>query len=149
MIKKIIAGIIILLIAIQFIPVDKTNPLADPENDFIFINNPPSDIGNILKNACYDCHSNHTRYPWYSEIAPASWLIKEHVNNGRNHLNLSVWNDYKERKKDHKIAECIDMIKSGEMPMKGYVMFHSEAEISHEQKMQLINWFNELRDSLR
>ncbi|MCW8848753.1 MAG: heme-binding domain-containing protein [Melioribacteraceae bacterium] len=148
MFKKIIIVVVLILVAIQFITIDQTNPPADMSKDFISITNPPSDLASVIKSSCYDCHSHHTKYPWYSDVAPASWLIKEHINNGRNHLNFSVWTDYKEKKKDHKLEECIDMIKSGEMPMEGYVMFHAEAEINHEQKMQLISWFTELRDSL-
>ena len=146
--KKVIILLIVILIGIQFITIDKTNPSADMTKDFIDITNPPSELGNVIKSACYDCHSNHTRYPWYSDVAPFSWLIKEHVNNGRRHMNFSIWPDYKEAKKANKIDECIEMIKSDEMPLKGYVMLHEEAEITHEQKMQLISWFNELRDSL-
>jgi hypothetical protein len=146
--KKVLIIIVVLLVAIQFITIDKTNPPVDISNDFLTLTNPPNELGNIIKSACYDCHSHNTKYPWYTNVAPVSWLIKEHINNGRNHLNFSLWTDYKEKKKDHKLEECIDMIKSGEMPMEGYVLFHQEAEINHEQKMQLIAWLTELRDSL-
>ena len=146
--KKILIIFIVLLAAIQFITIDKTNPPADMNKDFLATTNPPSDIDVILKSACYDCHSNHTEYPWYTNVAPVSWIIKQHINDGRNHLNFSDWNDYTDKKKDHKLEECLDMIKSGEMPMQGYVMFHEEAEFNHEQKMAIISWFSELRDSL-
>lgn len=146
--KKVLILVIVILIGIQFITIDKTNPPAEMEKDFISITNPPVDMGIMIKESCYDCHSHHTKYPWYADIAPVSWLLKEHVNNGRNHLNFSVWADYKESKKDHKLSECIEMVKTGEMPMKGYVMLHEEAEISHEQKMFMISWLTELRDSL-
>lgn len=148
MMKKIIILIVLALIGIQFITIDKTNPPINSNKDFITLTDPPKDMETIIQAACYDCHSHKTEYPWYSDVAPFSWIIKEHVNNGRNHLNFSVWSDYKEKKKDHKLEECIDMIKSGEMPMKGYVFFHDEAEISQDQKMALLNWLGELRDSL-
>ena len=146
--KKLLIIVIVLLVAIQFITIDKTNPPIDMSKDFISVINSPSDLGTVIKSSCYDCHSHHTKYPWYSNVAPISWLIKDHINNGRNHLNFSTWADYSEKKKDHKLEECIEMIKSGEMPMNGYVMLHDEAEITHEQKMKLISWFSELRDSL-
>ncbi len=145
---KILIAVVILLVAIQFITIDKTNPPAEPGKDFVTLTNPPSELGTIIENSCYDCHSNHTKYPWYSNVAPASWLLKSHIDDGRKHLNFSTWGDYNSKKKDHKLEECIEMIKSEEMPMKGYVLLHSEAEITHEQKMFLINWFTELRDSL-
>ena len=147
--KKILLVIVLVLIGIQFITIDKTNPPVDMTKDFIAITNPPTDLGIVIKSACYDCHSNNTKYPWYSDVAPVSWLIKEHIDNGRNHLNFSIWPDYKENKKAGKIDECLDMIRSGEMPMKGYVMLHEEAEITHEKKMQLISWLTELQDSLK
>lgn len=146
--KKVLILIVVILVGIQFITIDKTNPPIDEKKDFINLINPPNNLGTTIKNACYDCHSYNTKYPWYADVAPISWLIKEHVNNGRNHLNFSIWPDYKERKKGTKIEECIDMIKSGEMPMKGYIIFHPEAEITQERKMELLKWFGELSDSL-
>ena len=146
--KKVLIIVIVFLVAIQFITIDKTNPPLEMSKDFISTTNPPSDLGTVIKSSCYDCHSHHTKYPWYSNVAPVSWLIKDHINNGRNHLNFSTWADYSEKKKDHKLEECIEMVKSGEMPMNGYVMLHDEAEITHENKMKLISWFTELRDSL-
>ena len=143
--KKVIILLIVILIGIQFITIDKTNPPTDMEKDFITIANPPADMGIMIKESCYDCHSHHTKYPWYSNIAPVSWLLKEHVNNGRNHLNFSVWSDYKESKKDHKIDECIEMIESGEMPMKGYVLLHEEANLTDVQKQAMIDWFRSVK----
>jgi len=146
--KKALIAFIIIAAAIQFFTIDKTNPPSDINKDFINITNPPSEIGKMIKSSCYDCHSHNTKYPWYSSIAPVSWLIKEHVNNGRKHLNFSLWSDYRESKKNTKLDECLEMVKSGEMPMKGYVIFHEESEISHESKMEVISWFLALKDSL-
>ena len=143
--KKVIVIIIAILVVIQFFRIDKTNPPADMEKDFISITNPPTDMGIMLKESCYDCHSHHTKYPWYSNVAPVSWLLKEHVNDGRNHLNFSVWSDLKESKKDHKLDECIEMIETGEMPMKGYVLLHEEADLTNEQKQAIMNWFRSLK----
>lgn len=146
--KKVLFGLVVIIIAIQFITIDQTNPPADMKNDFLEITSPPGDLGNIIKASCYDCHSNHTKYPWYADVAPVSWLLKQHIDDGRRNLNFSTWSEFDKSKKDHKLEECIDMIKSGEMPMEGYVMLHAEAEINHEQKMFLISWLTELRDSL-
>jgi hypothetical protein len=140
--KKIILIAIAVFITIQFIPSGKKNPPIDQSKEFVNILNPPEHIRQILENSCYDCHSHETEYPWYSYVAPASWIIKEHVNNGRRHLNFSVWSDYKESKKDVKLEECIEMIRTGEMPMQGYVLFHQNAEIDPSQKEELIEWFS-------
>ncbi|MBK7106098.1 MAG: heme-binding domain-containing protein [Ignavibacteriae bacterium] len=140
--KKILLIIVAVFAVIQFIRIDKTNPEAKQENDFINFSNPPTEISTVIKNACYDCHSHQTKYPWYSDIAPVSWLLKNHIDDGRRHLNFSIWNEYDNEKQLHKLDECIEMIKSGEMPMQGYVMMHSEAKLSDEQKNALIEWFN-------
>lgn len=143
--KKAIIVIIAILVIIQFFRIDKSNPPANMEKDFITITNPPTDMGIMLKESCYDCHSHHTNYPWYSNIALVSWLLKEHVNNGRNHLNFSVWTDYKGSKKNHKLDECIEMIETGEMPMKGYVLLHEEADLTDAQKKAMIDWFRSVK----
>lgn len=147
--KKIIIIILILIAAIQFITIDKENPTADFNKDFIQITNPPEEFALIIKSSCYDCHSYHTEYPWYSNVAPVSWLLKNHVEDGRKHLNFSIWTDYKEAKKNHKIEECIEVIESEEMPMKGYVLLHDEADLSPEQRKGLKNWFLAVLDSLK
>jgi hypothetical protein len=143
--KKALIIIIAIIVIIQFFRIDKTNPPTDIEKDFITITNPPTGMVIMLKESCYDCHSHHTKYPWYSNVAPVSWLLKEHINDGRNHLNFSVWSDYNESKKDHKLDECIEMIETGEMPMKGYVLLHGEADLTDEQKLAMIDWFRFLR----
>lgn len=144
--KKILVIIVLILIGIQFITIDKTNPTADMSKDFIKLTNPPQKIGELIKSSCYDCHSFHTKYPWYSDIAPMSWLIKEHINDGRRHLNFSIWTEYKEKKKDTKLGECIDMVRTGEMPMKGYLMLHDEAELSEEQRQKFVMWLRSIRN---
>lgn len=146
--KKVILIVIGIFVVIQFFTIDKTNPTSDPQQDFIAITNPPVEIGSMIKSSCYDCHSYHTKYPWYSNVAPVSWLLKSHVNDGRNHLNFSIWPEYKEAKKEHKVNECIEVINSGEMPMKGYVMLHSEAGLSDAQRNQLVGWLESIKDSL-
>jgi Haem-binding domain len=146
--KKVLIVIVIILIGIQYFTIDKTNPPADMKKDFITLTNPSGKIGNMIKSSCYDCHSHHTKYPWYSNVAPVSWLLKSHIDDARKHVNFSTWGDYNSKKQDHNLEECIEYVKNGEMPMKGYVMLHEEAEITHEQKMLLISWFTELRDSL-
>lgn len=84
-------------------------------------------------NSCYDCHSNETNYPWYSYLAPASFIVTDHVKNGRKHLNFSDWENYTEEKKEKKLHEIWEEVEEVEMPISGYVLLHSEAELSGEQ----------------
>ncbi|MDB5274244.1 MAG: hypothetical protein JWO58_2611 [Chitinophagaceae bacterium] len=143
MTKKIILGIVLLLIAIQFIRIDKVNPSVDKSKDFITLTNPSEEVRAILVTSCYDCHSHETHYPWYSNVAPMSWLMKDHVNDGRKHLNFSIWGDYTEKKQKHKLEECVDEVKAGEMPLKGYTLLHEHTALNADQQEKITSWIAE------
>jgi hypothetical protein len=145
--KKIAIGIVVFLLLIQFFRIDKTNPPVKEELDFIKITNPPVKIGTVLKTSCYDCHSHASTYPWYTNVAPFSWWIKHHINEGREKLNFSEWGNYTSKKTDHKLEECIEQIQEGEMPMSSYLLVHKEAALNGEQKQLLMDWFLSLRKS--
>lgn len=97
--KRILLGLVGLLLVIQFFRIDKTNPPVNQAKDFIKLSSPPAKVAQLLKDACYDCHSHETKYPWYTNIAPVSWWIKNHIDHGREHLNFSVWADYEAKKR--------------------------------------------------
>lgn len=130
---------------IQLFRIDKTNKVSAPEIDFMVMTHADAEMAGILKTSCYDCHSNEIKYPWYTNIAPVSWWIKHHINEGSGHLNFSEWGNYASRKADHKLEECVEMVESGEMPMSSYTLLHGEAKLSKEQQTRLIDWFNSLR----
>lgn len=146
--KKIIIVVIALFVIIQFFTIDKTNPAIDEQKDFINITKPPTEVASMIKNACYDCHSNETKYPWYSNVAPVSWVLKNHITEGRRHVNFSLWADYENKKQSKKLDHIIEMINEGEMPMKPYALMHSEADLSDAQKKELVDWFTTEMDSL-
>ena len=143
MIKKISIGLIAVLVIIQFFRIDKTNPVIIQENDFITITNPPENVSVILKTSCYDCHSNETKYPWYTNISPLSWWIKDHINEGREELNFSEWGTFKEKRKNHKLEECIELIDEDEMPLSSYLITHGDAKLTADDKGFLLEWFKE------
>ncbi len=143
--KNIGIGLVVLLLVSQLFRIDKTNKASAPEKDFLVISQADSEITSLLKNSCYDCHSNQVTYPWYTNIAPVSWWIKHHINEGSHHLNFSEWGDYSGRKADHKLKECVEMVEEGEMPMTSYTLIHGTAKLSKEQQSRLIEWFNSLR----
>lgn len=128
----------------QFFQIDKNNPEYDAKNDFIVIMDPPKSIANSLKNACYDCHSNETQYPWYSNIAPVSWWAKNHIDHGREHLNFSDWGNYSEDKAKHKIQECYEEVEATRMPILPYIIMHSKARLSDSERNELVDWFKSL-----
>jgi len=146
--KRISVFLLIGFIVIQFFRIDKSVPEYSKSNDFVAIENPDKNISSILTNACYDCHSYETNYPWYAEVAPFSWWIGEHVEEGRKHFNFSLWGDYDAGKKDHKLEECISEIEKNKMPDANYVRMHSAAKISDEDKNNLLAYFQKLRSEL-
>lgn len=144
--KKILIGFGVLLVVIQFVRIDKTNPPVDVELDFIHVTNAPEGVAEILKSTCYDCHSNETKYPWYSNVAPVSWWLKDHVNEGRDELNFSSWDTYENKRKKHKMDEAIEMVEEGEMPLASYTITHGEAKLTEEQKQKIMDWFKYVKD---
>ena len=147
--KKCIFQIVFgVLIIIQFFRIDKTIKPINTKTDYISVAQTNPEISTILKNACYDCHSNQPTYPWYTNIAPVSWWIKNHINEGSRHLNFSEWETYTSKRKDHKLEECIEMIEEGEMPMNSYTWMHGEAKLTNAQRTLLIDWFKAERNKL-
>lgn len=144
-IKKISIALVFIILLIQSIRIDKTTEPLNPTTDFITLTSANSELAGLLKTACYDCHSNQPSYPWYTNIAPVSWWIKHHINEGSEHLNFSIWGTYKEKRKNHKLDECIEMIEEGEMPMSSYTLMHAESKLSDAQKMKLIEFFKSLK----
>ncbi len=143
--KRVALAILFLLIIFQFFRIDKTVKPVDISTDVISLTNADAEVASILKVSCYDCHSNQPTYPWYTNIAPVSWWIKHHINEGSHHLNFSEWGNYSQKKKDHKLEECIEMVEGGEMPMSSYTLMHKDATLSAEQKKKLLNWFTSIK----
>ena len=149
MAKKIVLALLAVFIILQFFRIDKENPAADPAKDFMTITNPPAEVASILKSSCYDCHSNQTKYPWYTNVQPVAWWVKDHIDHGRDELNFSEWGDYSYRRADHKLEEGVEMVEDEEMPLPSYTWAHSEARLSTEQRELLNGWFTELRESMK
>lgn len=131
--KKILIALVIILVGIQFIPVERTNPPVTQEI------NAPEQVKSILKKACYDCHSNETNWAWYTKIAPSSFLASKDVKDGREHLNFSEWD--KVGNKVAKVKEEIwEEVRDEKMPPWQYRIMHSEAKLTDEEKNILRNW---------
>ena len=143
--KKIVLGIVVLFVGIQFFGKSPGNPEYDKSNDMIEQLQPNQEVQSILTNACYDCHSNETKYPFYSKIVPVSLWMKGHIEDGRKHLNFSDWGNYELERQQHKLEECVEMMESGEMPLLSYTLGHPEAKLSTEQRELLMEYFNGLK----
>lgn len=138
--RKIFLFVLIVLVAAlglaQLIPVERTNPPVSQDVPA------PAEVKTILRKACYDCHSNETVWPWYSHVAPASWLVANDVEEGREHLNFSVWDTYKAKRQAKKLEELAEEVGEGEMPLWFYVPFHPDAKLSAQEKQTLVSWGN-------
>ncbi len=142
--------ILVILIVIQFFPIDKSVPESSMSTDFITATNPPAEVANLVKSACYDCHSYQTKYPWYSNVAPASWWLADHIDDGRDELNFSTWTDYSPKKAAHKIKEAIELVgDEQEMPLPPYTWIHSEARLTDKQRKTLTDWFQTIREDIQ
>lgn len=130
--KAISAAVVVTAIAIQFIPYGKeyTNPpvMSEPQWD-------SARTKELFTKACADCHSNETKYPWYSKIAPVSWLVMHDIEEGREKLNISMLG----LQKKNKVKDAADEVKEGEMPILPYLIAHPEARLSDAEKKELID----------
>jgi len=126
----------------------RTNPPLPPGGDISATNPPPPQIAALLHAACYDCHSDETKWPWYSRIAPVSWLVAGDVNEGRGHLNLSDWPKDSERaaKKLERMSEELDY---KDMPPAKYSLIHADARLTDGQRKELIQWADETAAKLK
>jgi hypothetical protein len=140
LLKKIALFSLVVLLAIQFIRPEKNQSESAYATVFMEETNPPEEVKTILKSTCFDCHSDHTKYPWYNNIAPVSFWIADHVKHGKGHLNFSQWETYDDKKKDHKLEEVVETMESQEMPLKEYTWTHSEARLSEAERKAVIQW---------
>lgn len=136
--KRIAAGLLLAVGALQFVPVDSINP---PEHGQL----PASaEVQAVLRRSCYDCHSNETRWPWYAKIFPASLLIARDVKKGRGEVNFSMWEKYDERRKMRKLREIAKEVEKGSMPPAYYLPLHLEARLSAAERDLIMRWAKQL-----
>lgn len=145
-----ISGIVLLvvLVGMQFITIDKNNPPVDKSLDFFSTESFSPEGMELVKNACFDCHSNESKYPWYSNIAPVSFFVENHIIEGREELNFSEYQSYSAKKKNHKLEEVSEALREGWMPLDEYVWMHSDAKLTAEQREMLSKEFDAIRAKL-
>ncbi|TCP28546.1 heme-binding protein [Tenacibaculum skagerrakense] len=129
-----------LLLIIQFIPTEKNNGELSSLDAFVTETKPSQEVQKILKNACYDCHSDKTNYPWYHSVAPINFWMNHHVEDGKKHLNFSKWAAYSLKRKEHKMEEFWEEVEEKHMPLNSYTWTHSEAKLTDEQITEVVNW---------
>ncbi len=136
------------LIVIQFIRPARNKNSMVLANDISKMVSIPDSVQVILKNACYDCHSNNTEYPWYVNVQPMGWLMAKHIRQGKAELNFSEFGNYTSRRQLSKLAGIANSIKDDIMPLSSYKWMHKNARLTNAQKTIIINWVQNSKDSL-
>ena len=139
-IKIIVIVLAVLFVVAQFIRPDLSQPSIAPEHELEAATVVPRDVSAILDRSCNDCHSNRTDFPWYSKITPVSWWLKNHVDQGREHLNFSVWNTYDNDRKIRRLEEACEQVESREMPLPSYTWAHWNAPLTSEEINTICAW---------
>ena len=153
--KKIIKPIALVLLAaliiIQFFRPEKNVRSSETvaTNDISKLYPVPQEVAAILQTSCYDCHSNNTRYPWYSNFQPVAWRLADHVKEGKKELNFSEFASYRIGKQYRKLEEVNSEVEEGEMPLESYTFIHGDAKLNPAQKEKLMSWASEIRDSIK
>jgi hypothetical protein len=148
MIRKILLGLIILVVVMQLFRPERNSSLSSSRNSLERNYVTSQRVSGILRTSCYDCHSNNTVYPWYSNFQPFAWWQQKHVNDGKKELNFDVFNTYTAKKKKHKLDEVIDVVQDDEMPLGSYSLIHRSAALSNANKDELITWARQLQGAI-
>ena len=130
-----------LLIGIQFIQPARNHGETNSAYSLGRLYEVPDTINWLLQQACFDCHSNTTRYPWYSNVQPIGWILANHIRKGKTDLNFDEFGTYSGRKQKNKLKAIVNQVRDDEMPLRSYTWMHKDARLSEEEKQLLINWF--------
>ncbi len=136
---KILLALLVVFAAAQLVPIERTNPPVELEVTA------PVEVLEVLRRACYDCHSNESRWPWYAYVAPTSWLVVYDVEEARDHMNFSTWNEYDEDERiDHR-EDAWEAVEEEEMPLWFYLPLHPEARLDEHDRQILRDWAEDAR----
>lgn len=124
----------LVLALLQLVPVERTNPPVESEVPA------PPEVRDLLKRACYDCHSHETRWPWYAHVAPVSFLVAHDVHEARERMNFSTWNVYDAEERKENLKDVREEVEEGEMPLWFYVPLHPQARLSDAEREELLSW---------
>ena len=116
--------------------------------NFTKVYNVPKNVEAIVRTSCYDCHSNNTNYPWYSNVQPVGFFMEHHIKEAKEDLNFSEWGNYSKRKQENKLDRIVKQIKSDEMPLASYTLIHKNARLTTVQKKEIMDWLSKIKDSI-
>jgi hypothetical protein len=147
--RKIVAWTALsVFLAIQFIRPRRNNDEKAPGLSFIQLYEVPDSVNVILEETCFDCHSNHTRYPWYTNIQPFGWIMAKHIRRGKAELNFNDFKMYPFRRQISKLKAIASQVEDNKMPLKSYKLLHKRARIPDIQKKMIVNWMRNKADSI-
>jgi hypothetical protein len=149
MAKRILLGLVAVLIVMQFFrPTLNVASQPPTKDDFVVRYAPPPEIQQILAVACYDCHSNTTRYPWYAQAQPVGWWLGSHINDGKFALNFSEFGSYAPKRQARKLNQISDQLTEHTMPLRSYTWIHRDARLSDAQIRTVTDWMDALHDKI-
>lgn len=149
MFKKIAWVLLASFVVIQFIHPKKNKAEGKQPNFIGHVYSIPADVQTIMAKACFDCHSNNTRYPWYAKLQPVHWWLNKHINEGKKGVNYDEYTHRPLRYQYHKMEETIEMVKEGEMPLKSYTWTHKDAKLTDEEKAKITGWAQSVMDTMK
>jgi hypothetical protein len=138
--KRIGLGLIAVLVVLQFFRPERNREPMDPDRDLISTASPPDQVADLIRNACYDCHSNQTNYPWYSKVSPVSWYLHQHIRKGREQVNFSEYGSLGKADKIRLLDEFYEVLERGDMPLRSYTLIHREGRLSTDEIKALSTW---------
>jgi hypothetical protein len=147
-VKNVLITVGAILLLLQLFQPKRNTDLHDSENELSAIYDMPGDVKAILQTSCYDCHSNSTRYPWYSYVQPFGWWLSHHIREGKAELNFSEFGKYAPRRQQSKLKAMVESVKSDDMPLPTYTVLHPNAKLTALEKKLVTTWIDSTRDSL-
>ncbi|WP_026753505.1 heme-binding domain-containing protein [Sediminibacter sp. Hel_I_10] len=144
-VKKVLLMLLAVFVIMQFFGPERNEGDLATLDAFVAETNPSNEVKTILETTCFDCHSNVTRYPWYDKITPVNYWLANHIEEGKEHFNVSDWDNYSIKKKDHKLDELIEEVEDKEMPLESYTYTHTEANLSDAQIKAVVDWAKTVR----
>ena len=140
--KRVLLALAVIFVLMQLYRPSRENPPVDQTKTIEHAMSIPPNVQTTLSRACNDCHSSETAWPWYSNVAPVSWMLTDHVNEGRAELNFSNWATFSPRKKRHKLEEICEQVNKKEMPVTSYLWMHPDARLSPQERNAICDWAN-------
>jgi hypothetical protein len=148
MIRKILSVLLLLFLALQFIRPARNNGVPLSKADITHYVHVPDTVMHLLKSSCYDCHSNHTDYPWYVNINPIGLWMRQHINHGKKAINFSDLSGFTKKKIDHRLGDIAEQVEKGEMPLTSYTLIHTYAKLDSGQVKLIKSWTDSARKEM-